>query len=332
MRLSPIALWPLLGLIFAPAAVAQQAVTAAQDVTSAAGRAVAAAQERPALASARAAQAVMLAAARAGARIVAVGERGIVLLSDDGGQHWRQAAVPVSVTLTAVRFVDARVGVATGHAGVVLTTGDGGAHWQRVLDGKRMAELALASARVRNDAVGAYGLAFGSEDGGRSWTSWMDRLDNPKGMHLNAVRRHGDTVLVAGERGLALLSTDAGRSFQRLEVPYQGSFFTAELTSSVEMVLAGLRGNAWRSADGGRSWQQLINTAAAPITASAIREDGSLVFANQAGMLLNLKNGALAPSPVSPLPPLNGLLALDNGSLLAMTVQGLLPVTTGGTR
>jgi photosystem II stability/assembly factor-like uncharacterized protein len=363
MRLSPIALWPLLGLIFAPAAVAQQAVTAAQDVTSAAGRAVAAAQERPALASARAAQAVMLAAARAGARIVAVGERGIVLLSDDGGQHWRQAAVPVSVTLTAVRFVDARVGVATGHAGVVLTTGDGGAHWQRVLDGKRMAELALASARVRNDAaavkeaerlvadgadkplldvclldgqrilaVGAYGLAFGSEDGGRSWTSWMDRLDNPKGMHLNAVRRHGDTVLVAGERGLALLSTDAGRSFQRLEVPYQGSFFTAELTSSVEMVLAGLRGNAWRSADGGRSWQQLINTAAAPITASAIREDGSLVFANQAGMLLNLKNGALAPSPAAPLPPLNGLLALDNGSLLAMTVQGLLPVTTGGTR
>jgi photosystem II stability/assembly factor-like uncharacterized protein len=168
----------------------------------------------------------MLGAAHAGSRIVAVGERGIILLSDDNGKRWQQADVPVSVTLTAVRFADARNGVAVGHAGVVLTTSDGGAHWQRVLDGHswppspckpprlppartphpaqalprrrtprrrwrgQAAAGRLPAAANRILAVGAYGLAFASEDGGRTW-SWMDRISNPKGLHLNTVRANG---------------------------------------------------------------------------------------------------------------------------------------------
>jgi photosystem II stability/assembly factor-like uncharacterized protein len=321
--------------------------------------AVAAARLRPAVTAQHAAQTVMLGAATAGTRIVAVGERGIILLSDDQGKNWRQAAVPVSVTLTAVRFADAQHGVAVGHAGVALTTADGGAHWEAALDGQRIAALALAAAKARNNdaaiheaerlaadgadkplldvcllgggrmlAVGAYGLAFGSDDGGRTWTSWMDRIDNPKGLHLNTVRRGGDAILIGGERGLALLSGDGGRTFRRLELPYRGSFFTAELPAADdrELVLAGLRGNAWRSADGGRSWQQLASPMPVSITASAIRADGSLLFANQAGLLLTLQGQALAPSPAAPLPPLNGVLDLHNGQLLALTMQGIMPV------
>ena len=52
----------------------------------------------------------MLAVATVGNRLVAAGERGIVLLSDDGGASWRQARVPVSVSLTALQFVDGRTG------------------------------------------------------------------------------------------------------------------------------------------------------------------------------------------------------------------------------
>ncbi|MES2114149.1 MAG: YCF48-related protein [Pseudomonadota bacterium] len=322
--------------------------------------AVTAARLRPAVASRTAAQSVMLGAALAGTRIVAVGERGLIVLSDDSGQHWRQAAVPTSVTLTAVRFADARHGVAVGHAGVVLTSADGGAHWRAVLDGQRIAALALAAAKARNDAaalrdaerlaadgadkplldvcllgdgrllaVGAYGLAFGSDDGGQTWRSWMDRIDNPKGLHLNAVRRRGDTILIGGERGLALLSGDGGRTFRRLDVPYQGSFFTAELPPAGhdELVLAGLRGNAWRSADGGRSWQQLAAPMPVSITASVVRADGSLLFANQAGLLLTMRDRALVPTAAAhPLPPLNGVLELNNGQLLALTLQGMVPV------
>ena len=175
-------------------------------------------------------RALMLGAAQAGQRLVAVGERGIALWSDDAGVHWRQAAVPVAVTLTAVRLVDARRGYAVGHSGVVLRTADGGQTWTKCLDGRMAAGIALAAAEASGDAralaeaqrlkadgadkplfdlhfydadhgivVGAYNLAFSTADGGRTWQSLMAGTDNPKAMHLYALRAHGDTLLVAGE-------------------------------------------------------------------------------------------------------------------------------------
>ncbi|MDB6083610.1 MAG: glycosyl hydrolase, partial [Gammaproteobacteria bacterium] len=75
-------------------------------------------------------QEMMLSAALAGKRIVAVGNRGVVLLSDDDGKTYRQArTVPVSTSLTGVWFADAQVGWAVGHWGAILKTSDGGETW-----------------------------------------------------------------------------------------------------------------------------------------------------------------------------------------------------------
>src|SRR5881392_2872753 len=82
------------------------------------------------------ARSVLTAITRAGDRLVAVGERGIVIFSDDHGGRWQQAKVPVSVTLCAVRFIDKRQGWVVGHAGVVLATRDGGSSWSKQLDGR----------------------------------------------------------------------------------------------------------------------------------------------------------------------------------------------------
>uniref|UniRef100_UPI00036A9E88 WD40/YVTN/BNR-like repeat-containing protein n=1 Tax=Pseudomonas putida TaxID=303 RepID=UPI00036A9E88 len=107
---------------------------------------------QPALQGPQALRAVLQDVARADARLVAVGERGVVLLSDDNGATWRQAtAVPVSVSLTAVQFIDARNGWAVGHAGVVLHSQDGGEHWSVQLDGKRAAALEVQAAEAAAD-------------------------------------------------------------------------------------------------------------------------------------------------------------------------------------
>src|SRR3977135_3294331 len=74
----------------------------------------------PALPSRLAASSPLFAIARAGTRLVAVGQRGHVLLSDDDGTSWRQAAVPVSVDLTAVHFASPQRGWAVGHDGAIL--------------------------------------------------------------------------------------------------------------------------------------------------------------------------------------------------------------------
>lgn len=323
---------------------------------------------RPAVLSRHAGQSVLIGAANAGSRTVAVGERGIVVLSDDGGKAWRQAPAPVSVTLTAVRFADARTGFAVGHGGTVLGTTDGGETWVVRLDGKRMAQLALDAARSGADAaaiqaaerlvadgadkplldvlvldsrraivIGAYGLAFATEDGGATWASWMARMDNPKGLHLYALRSHGDKFLIAGEQGLVLRSDDGGRSFRRLATPYKGSFFTAELSSDSDIVVAGLRGNVWRSTDAGSTWNQILAPMPVSITGSAKQRDGSVVLVNQAGMVLALRDGGLAPLIAAPLPPLNGVLAKDDGTLIALSVQGTVSVPSaaragGGTK
>lgn len=312
-------------------------------------------QGRAALAVAHPAGAVLMAAAAAeGGRLVAVGERGLVILSEDGGRHWRQAQVPVSVTLTSVRFVGGR-GVAVGHGGVVLVSGDGGEHWSLALDGKRAAQLALADAQTVDDpallqnarlmveeqpnkplldvslgadgqilVVGAYGLALYSADFGKTWSSWMSRLDNPDSLHLYAVRQRGPVLLLAGERGLVLRSADGGAHFQRLQLPYAGSLFTAELTSADDMLVAGLRGSLLRSRDGGRSWQRAENTGNASFTASSPGADGTLYLANQAGQVLRWRDGALAPLNQQALPSINGVLAGPE----SIVVLGNLGVST----
>jgi photosystem II stability/assembly factor-like uncharacterized protein len=320
---------------------------------------VGSALDRPAQVVRAPEHAVLLGGAQAGAALIAVGERGLALRSEDGGTSWRQAATPVSTTLTSVRFADERRGIAVGHGGTVLITEDGGNHWARRLDGRRIAELLLADARARQDAagqkaaeqlladgpdkplldvlvlgpgralvVGAYGLALATEDEGRTWVSWTTRMDNPKGLHFYAVRQRGSRLVIAGEQGLVLKSEDGGRSFQRLDVPYKGSFFTLELPDDREIVVAGLRGNVWRTNDGGRAWTALATPMPVSVVASQLGADGSLMLANQAGFVLVRRGAAFGPLNREPLPPLTGLLAGRSGTLLALSIQGVMPLAS----
>jgi photosystem II stability/assembly factor-like uncharacterized protein len=295
---------------------------------------------------------MLMGVATAGSRLVAVGERGVVSLSDDVGQTWRQARVPVSVTLTSVRFANNRFGMAVGHGGVVLATADSGETWKAVLDGRRIAQVVRDRARAvgsevaikdaerlvadgpdkplldlvliderRAWVVGAYGLALATEDAGATWTSWGDRLDNPKAQHIYAIRKRGDTVLLAGEQGLLLLSRDGGQNFSRLESPYRGSWFTAELIDDRSMLVAGLRGNTWRSVDSGTNWSALPVRPGAAVTASTVTMNGRLLLANQAGFVMSVEGERVVALHEKPVPSVAGLTALG-GQVVTVGLQG----------
>src|SRR5690348_14553614 len=87
--------------------------------------------DSPALASPLAARGLLNGLASAGDRIVAVGQRGHILWSDDRGAHWQQAQVPVSSDLVAVAFPSPTQGWAVGHDGVILHSADAGKTWTR---------------------------------------------------------------------------------------------------------------------------------------------------------------------------------------------------------
>jgi len=310
--------------------------------------------DRPAVIGRQPARAFLLGIARAGKRIVAVGERGMVLLSNDEGLTWHQSPIPVSVTLTAVRFADKDHGFAVGHGGTVLSTSDGGRTWTRLLDGKRIADIELEAARLTEEpasmraaerlqrdgpdkplldvfvkdakhalVIGAYGVILATEDGGQTWASWRSRIDNPKEQHLYTLRVNADQILIAGEQGMALLSNDAGKRFQRLAVPYQGSYFTAELPGNQVIVLAGMRGNVWRSADSGATWARLESPVPASVTSSVLRSDGTMLLTNQAGMVMVLAGQSLSPLKVAALPPLNTILQTADGGAIVLTSAGI---------
>jgi photosystem II stability/assembly factor-like uncharacterized protein len=316
---------------------------------------------RTALISNQANQAVLLGAAVASNnRLVAVGERGLILLSDDSGAHWRQGIVPVSVTLTAVRFAGLN-GVAVGHGGVVLTSSDGGEHWELRLEGRQAAQLALQAAKAENNpvlidnaqrlidegpdkpfldatidkegrllVVGAYGMIFASNNLGQNWNSWIGRLDNPDGLHLYAIRQRGNDLLVAGERGLVLRSVDDGATFERLETPYKGSLFTAELTGERDIVVAGLKGSLLRSLDSGATWQRLTATDASSFTGSNLGADGALYLVTQAGGVFGLQQGRLVQLSHQAMPSLNAIVPINAENVVVLSNRGLTTLRLDG--
>lgn len=277
--------------------------------------------ELPSFESSLAILAPLNALARAGDRLVAAGQRGHILHSDDG-RAWIQAPVPVSSDLTALSFPGADQGWAVGHEGVVLKTRDGGKSWTKQLDGRKLAELLAKhygnpadpsnpeARRLQQDAelfvaqgadkpildvwfederrgfvVGAFNIVLRTEDGGASWTPWLDRVDNPRNMHLYGVRPAAGTLFIVGEQGLVMKLDAARQRFVRVALPYQGSLFGV-LGNDRLVLVYGLRGNAFRSLDGGASWSKVDTGIDAGITGGVIAADGSIVLTSQAGHLL----------------------------------------------
>lgn len=307
-------------------------------------------------------KAAIISLARAGSRLVAVGERGVILLSDDEGRHWRQVPVPVSVTLTALTFVDETNGWAVGHGGVILHSSDGGQRWEKQSDGARLAEQALAAAErllargtpasedfkksaqrlVRDGAdkplldvsfaspsrgvvVGAYGLAFETRDGGRTWESLMDRLDNPGGRHLNSVRIRAGTAVMVGEQGLVLRSTDDLQTWTALRSPYKGSFFAVALTSDGGVVVAGIKGNVFVSNSMGATWTKVELPVPVAVTALTADTNGGVLIANQAGNLYKWSRSAAAVERAysTSLPMLASVIPTRDGAFVAGSLSGL---------
>jgi photosystem II stability/assembly factor-like uncharacterized protein len=119
-------------------------------------------------------EALLLGVARAGSRLVAVGEYGNVILSDDDGATWRQAeSVPTSVTLTSVHFADDKRGWAVGHDTFIMHTADGGENWTKQFGGGE-SDNALLSVFFKQGgrhgwAVGAFNYTVETTDAGKSW-------------------------------------------------------------------------------------------------------------------------------------------------------------------
>lgn len=249
-----------------------------------AGEAPASLKLQPAEITTAATRAMILSTARAGKRIVAVGDHGIVLLSDSDGAEFRQARfVPVRSTLTAVFFIDEKTGWAVGHWGIVLRTDDAGENWkvQRV---DTSVDQPLFSVHFRDKdhgwAVGLWSLLISTDDGGKTWAPV--RLPVPPGAKkadrnlLKIFANRMGTLFIAAEQGMILKSYD-GEKWTYVNTGYKGSFWTGIVLNNGTILVGGLRGTIYRSADDGRSWREAKSDFKSSITDFA--EAGGKVYA-----------------------------------------------------
>jgi photosystem II stability/assembly factor-like uncharacterized protein len=288
---------------------------------------------QPAVATSAATKATMLGSARAGKRIVAVGEHGIVLLSDNEGKNFRQArSVPVRSTLTEVFFVDDRTGWAVGHWGVILATEDGGENWH-VQRADTNADQPLLSVyfkdKKRGWAVGIWSLLLDTRDGGKTWNA--SKLPVPPGggkgdrnlEHIFAGKN--GALMIAAEQGMVVHSSDDGATWNYSATSYKGSFWTGITLQNGTMLVGGLRGKIYRSTDGGKSWKE-VNSGTSSSLTSFCESGGKIYAAGLDGVYLESKDGGatFVARQRDDKAPITALAPYGSGGVLAFSKNGVL--------
>lgn len=275
-----------------------------------------------------ASRAPMMAAARAGSRLVGVGDYGTVLLSDDNGRSWRQAIrVATRETLTAVSFVDDKQGWAVGHGGVVMATRDGGENWEQLYtagDGVVLFSVYFADAK-RGLAVGAFGYAMETHDGGRTWRELSISQGEQADRHLYDIFVGADSAIwVTAEAGGLFRSVDGGDTFTAVKLPYKGSIWGGLALKDAALMVWGMRGHVLLSADQGRSWRDVQSGTDQAFTAGIQMPDGELVLVGLGGVVArSLDGGHTFSTRIRPERQSYTALLATDGAPQSFTLTGL---------
>ncbi|SOE98832.1 Uncharacterized protein SAMN05446635_6816 [Burkholderia sp. OK233] len=240
----------------------------------------------------------MLGAATAGHRIVSVGDHGAILLSDDGGHHFRQARfVPIGSMLTSVSFANATTGWAVGQWGAILQTKDGGETWK--LQRVDMAnDQPLFSVYFKDQsegwAVGLWSLMLHTTDGGANWqTVTLPAAPGHAKADLNLYSIFGDgkgALFASAEKGQVLRSLDGGVSWSYADTGYTGSLWTGIRLSDGTLLVAGLRGSILRSSDNGTTWTNVPDQFHSSINSIVQLSNGTVVALGLDGVSLVSKD------------------------------------------
>ncbi|MBL0039664.1 MAG: hypothetical protein KA505_09685 [Xanthomonadales bacterium] len=226
-------------------------------------------------------------------RVYAVGHDGIVLRSDDGGLTWARKRVVLfdrdnpdprnGAPLLDVLFTDVDHGFAVGAYATLLRTDDGGESWNYVDILNRGTAAAPTEEELAQDAV-----APSLDDESWNFNAADLDLDEETDPHLNGIARTGNgNLFIVAERGAAFRSTDGGSSWQRIQLPYEGSMFGVIGGSGDHVLCFGLRGNVYESNDLGSTWTKRETGTELSLMGGAMGADGSTVLVGGNGIVLS---------------------------------------------
>ena len=289
----------------------------------------------PASTSAHAAKAPMLDVTKCGDRLVAVGIRGLIVVSHDEGVTWEQRPSPIDVTLTSLVCVGSNMVFAVGHEETLLRSADDGLTWRLVrTDAAGVPLLRIRFLDEKNGfAVGGRGVILRTTDGGASWARSVVSTDDGFDPHLFDIALLADRrLLLAGEAGRLFRSSDDGGSWLELKSPYVGSFFGLVGLGSASVLAYGMLGHAFLSTNGGDTWGELSTGESQSFFSAALTKDSIYLAGADGAIVTTPRNypGVFTLNALQDRPNISGLVATPNGWVLASD-RGLRHVATFST-
>jgi len=202
----------------------------------------------------------------------AVGSKGTVLQTVDGGNTWKPHGASTNDIVRDIFFLDEKNGWLVCEVNVyelktkeeprayLMKTTDGGEHWKRIeikdFDVDSVLVRAVFSPNGRGWTFGEAGLIYTTHDSGDTWT----KLRSPtRRLLLGGMFVDDDRGWIVGAGATIIQTSDGGETWYQSTLPQveKSTRFTA--TSFIDNRKGWAVGNAgsvYRTANGGRTWQR----------------------------------------------------------------------------
>lgn len=233
---------------------------------------------------------------------VAVGDRGMLLATEDGGTSWDIHSLDTTTDSGNAMLALFDVALAgerwlvVGQMGLVRYSDDRGQTWKTSESGTHERLLGVSSNEAGLAvAVGSFGTIRLSFDAGATWegagimaSEFVDEAHDPH-LYDAHVTAEG-TIFVIGEFGLILRSSDRGETW---EAVHRGdvSLFALHMRSDGASYAVGQNGTVLRSRDVGESWQPLETGLNANLLGVHASADGTITIPGMRHMIVSDDGG-----------------------------------------
>ncbi|ANL68584.1 hypothetical protein AMC84_PC00020 (plasmid) [Rhizobium phaseoli] len=255
----------------------------------------------------------------------AIGTKGLILCTADGGETWYRQNSGTEVILTDVSFLDDKVGWAVGEKGVLLHTTDGGLNWKIMNTGtEKILFRVQAMPDGRALVVGGEGLIFKFDPVANLKTTIASGVNSAL---LSLTFSTPDRGYASGDDGVVLLTKDQGDTWTALKTGVHDKLWDVGFADVQTGWAVGQDGTILGTRDGGISWARIgANVDSELLAIAPLRGAGAIVIGrkNTIGLLSRDGTGpAIVYAAVDDESLIDGLVRLKvtigNGSSARIT-------------
>jgi photosystem II stability/assembly factor-like uncharacterized protein len=188
----------------------------------------------------------------------AVGEKGMIVHTEDGGKTWQEQASGTKNVLNSVSFVDTQHGWSVGDYGTLLHTEDGGIQWKEMQDDhawRRWLSVVFVDAQ-QGWAACERGIAY-TKDGG---ITWLDQTYG-EGRLSSITFANTQCGWAVGDEGAILHTVDGGQTWKKQASGTDRWLFSVAFVNAQRGWAVGATGTILHTKDGGQVWHYQTNPA-----------------------------------------------------------------------